>query len=124
MSTREDVIRYEAEILRDANIALTENLSLEKVLETLLEYLARLIPYDSANVMLRNGESKFVVSAVRRYEGYQDVANTRAISFDANDNGLLRRWCLTHLTILNGKCAVAPITCGIGLACHSFLRDR
>ena len=48
---REHAIRQETEILRDANIALTQNLSLERVLETLLDFLARLVPYDSANVI-------------------------------------------------------------------------
>ena len=98
--TREEAIRYETEILRDANIALTENLSLEKVLETLLDYLGKLIPYDSANVMLRYGDSKFVVSAIRRYEGYQNPETTRALTFDASDNGLLRRICETKQTLL------------------------
>lgn len=100
LMTREEAIRYETEILRDANIALTENLSLEKVLDTLLDYLGKLIPYDSANVMLRYDESKFVVSAIRRYEGYQDPETTRALTFDANANGLLRRICETKQTLL------------------------
>ena len=100
MLAREEVMRFETEILRDANIALTENLSLEKVLETLLDYLGRLIPYDTANVMLRDGDSKLVVSAVRRYEGYQDVDTTRAIIFDTNENGLLRRICETKQTLV------------------------
>jgi PAS domain S-box-containing protein len=100
MSTADEVMRHETEILRDANIALTENLSLEKVLDTLLEYLGRLVPYDSANVMLRRGESNFVVTALRRYEGYQDVETTRAISFDTNENGLLRRICETKQTLV------------------------
>src|SRR6185369_10932926 len=87
---REHAIRQETEILRDANIALTENLSLERVLETLLDYLSKLVPYDSANVMLRTGQSEFVVAALRRYEGFQDVQTTRSISFDLNENPLLR----------------------------------
>jgi len=91
---REQAIRRETEILRDANIALTQNLSLERVLETLLDFLARLVPYDSANVMLRNEESQFIVSALRRYEGFQNVETTRAIAFD-NSNPLLRRICAT-----------------------------
>src|ERR1044071_4206320 len=91
---REHAIRQETEILRDANIALTQNLSLERVLETLLDFLARLVPYDSANVMLRNEESQFVVSALRRYEGFQNVETTRAIAFD-NSNPLLWRICAT-----------------------------
>ncbi|HEY2964377.1 MAG TPA: PAS domain S-box protein [Pyrinomonadaceae bacterium] len=92
---REYAIRQETELLRDANIALTENLSLERVLETLLDYLSKLVPYDSANVMLRDEESQFVVSALRRYEGFQNVETTRAIVFSGNDNPLLRRICET-----------------------------
>jgi len=92
---REQAIRQETEILRDANIALTENLSLERVLETLLDYLIKLVPYDSANVMLRTDQSHFTVSALRRYEGFQDVATTRQIAFDCNENPLLRHICET-----------------------------
>ena len=97
---REEALRYQTEILRDANIALTENLSLEKVLETLLDYLAKLIPYDSANVMLRNGESQFVVSAMKRYEGFQDGEVPRFIAFDARTNPLLQRLCSTQESVI------------------------
>jgi PAS domain S-box-containing protein len=97
---REQAIRHETEILRDANIALTENLSLERVLETLLDYLSKLIPYDSANVMLRSGDTTFIVSALRRYEGFQNVETTRLISFDTNVNGLLRRICETMQSLV------------------------
>jgi len=97
---REQAVRRETEILRDANIALTENLSLDRILETLLDYLTKLVPYDSANVMLRQGESQFVVSALRRYEGFQDVETTRAIAFDGNSNPLLRRICMTKQSVV------------------------
>jgi PAS domain S-box-containing protein len=97
---REQAVRRETEILRDANIALTENLSLDRILETLLDYLTKLVPYDSANVMLRQGESQFVVSALRRYEGFQDVETTRAIAFDGNSNPLLRRICVTKQSVV------------------------
>src|SRR5262245_59056919 len=97
---REHAIRQEAEILRDANIALTQDLSLERVLETLLDCLSRLVPYDTANVMLRNGDSHFVVSALRRYEVFQNVAHTRAIVFDGNENSLLRRICETKQSVV------------------------
>ena len=97
---REQAIRREAEILRDANIALTQNLSLDIVLETLLDFLIKLIPYDSANVMLRNGESQFVVSALRRYEQFQDVETNRFIAFDARTNPILQRICLTKKSVI------------------------
>lgn len=97
---REQAMRHETEILRDANIALTQNLSLDTILETFLDYLNKLVPYDSANVMLRDGDSNFVVSALRLYEGFQDVATTRAIALDGSANPLLRRICLTKQSVL------------------------
>jgi len=105
---REQAIRQESEILRDANIALTENLSLERVLETLLDYLRKLVPYDSANVMLLNEESQFVVSALRRYEGFQDVETTRSIVFDANTNPLLQRIRSTKQTVVVSDTRLEP----------------
>jgi len=98
--TLEQTIRKETDILRDANIALTENLSLERVLETLLEFLCRLVPCDSANVMLLNGKSQFVVTALRRYEHFENVEATRAIAFDANTNLILRRICQTKQSLI------------------------
>src|SRR5689334_10333009 len=97
---REQAIRRETEILRDANIALTQNLSLETILETLLDYLSKLIPYDSANVMLRSNDSQFIVSALRRYEHFQDVETTRSIAFDEKTNPLLQRICLTKQSVV------------------------
>ncbi len=97
---REQVVRHEAEIFRDANIALTQDLSLDTVLETLLDYLRKLVPYDSANVMLRRNDSKFAVRALRRYEKFQNVETTRAIVFDGNANLLLRRLCVNKQSVL------------------------
>jgi len=97
---RQRAVRHETDILRDANIALTEDLSLERVVETLLDFLGELVPYDSANVMLRQGDSQFVVSALRRYEAFQDVETARFIAFDAKTNPLLQRICLTKQTLL------------------------
>src|ERR1043166_8386303 len=94
-AVREQIRRHETEIVRDANIALTEDLSLERVVETLLDFLSQLIPFDSANVMLRSGDSQFVVSALRRYEAFQDVETSRFIAFDTKTNPLLQRICLT-----------------------------
>src|ERR1041385_7341287 len=88
---REHAIRQETEILRDANIALTQNLSLERVLETLLDFLARLVPYDSANVVLCNSEWRFVIRALRPYEGYQNIETMGSIIFAGEKNALLRR---------------------------------
>ena len=105
---REQTIRRETEILRDANEALTQNLSLERVLESLLDFLSKLVPYDSANVMLRNGDSKIVIRALRRYERYQDVETTRAITFDESANALLQRVCFNKETVIVSDTHVEP----------------
>src|SRR5215212_7623520 len=96
----EQTIRQQAEILRDANIALTENLSLERVLETLLEFLSKLVPYDSANVMLLDADSQFVISALRRYEDFHNVEITRAIIFDSDTNPILKRLCQSKQSVV------------------------
>src|SRR5689334_15724091 len=97
---REHAIRQQTEILRDANIALTQNLSLERVLETLLDFLARLVPYDSANVMLCTSDWRFVIRALRRYEGYQNIETTRSIVFDGTKNELLKRIYTTKQSLI------------------------
>jgi two-component system sensor histidine kinase UhpB len=98
--TREQAIHHETEILRDANIVLTEGLSLKRVVESLLDFLSRLIPYDSANVMLRNKDSQFIVSAWRRYEEFQDVEMPSFVAFDVNTNPILKRICLTKQSVI------------------------
>ncbi|HYV13539.1 MAG TPA: PAS domain S-box protein [Pyrinomonadaceae bacterium] len=105
---REHAIRQETEIIRDANIALTQNLSLERVLETLLDYLIRLVPYDSANVMLCDSEWRTVIRALRRYEGYQNIQDTRAIVFDGQKNPLLRRIYTTKQSLIVPDTAKEP----------------
>lgn len=59
--------RQTAELLRTANIALTQSLDLQTVLETLLDSLADLLPYDSGSVLLRVEPSSLVVQAIRGY---------------------------------------------------------
>lgn len=104
----ERTVLRETEILRDASIALTENLSLDRVLETLLDYLTMLVPYDSANVMLRKGDSTFEVSALRRYEVFQNVETTRAIAFNGDENPLLRQICITKKSVVVPDTIVEP----------------
>ena len=90
----------ETEILRDANIALTEDLSLERVAETLLDFLGQLIPYDSANVMLLEGNSQFIVTAFRRYETFEGGEASRFIALDLNTNPILQRICSTKQSVV------------------------
>ena len=68
-------------ILQTAPLALTQSLDLEKVLETLLDYLARLVPYDSASVMLLQSDN-LVVRAIRGYERWTDSRQILGTSFN------------------------------------------
>lgn len=97
---REQAMRRETEILRDADIALTEGLSLKGVVENLLDFLSQLVPYDSANVMLRTKDSQFIVSALRHYEVFQDVETARFIAFDSRSNPILQRICSTKQSVI------------------------
>jgi PAS domain S-box-containing protein len=98
---KEREARLQAVVMSDANLALTHDLSLEQVLETLLEYLRKLVPYDSAIVMLVQDDSKFVVSAIKGYENYlSDVSVAKANNFDANSNLLFAEICCTSRSLL------------------------
>ncbi|HWQ13597.1 MAG TPA: response regulator [Roseiflexaceae bacterium] len=71
-----------AETLRAANVALTQSLDLETILETLLDYLYRLVPYDSVTIMLIENDVHLTARAVRGYEPYCDPALARDVSFE------------------------------------------
>jgi len=82
------VIEMETEhpdkILQTAPLALTQSLDLDKVLETLLDYLARLVPYDSASVMLLQSDN-LVIRAMRGYEHWTDPQQILGTSFNVKN---------------------------------------
>ncbi len=79
-----------SDTLRAANLALVQTLDLPAVLETLLDYLQRLVPYDSASVMLLE-DGGLLVRATRGYERYGVAAVARELSFDPATHAHLRR---------------------------------
>ncbi|MEW5867831.1 MAG: GAF domain-containing protein [Chloroflexota bacterium] len=59
-----------AEVLRDTGAALTASLNLDEILDQLLDQLARLVPYDAANVSLvEEGQARVV-----RQRGYETIS--------------------------------------------------
>ena len=82
----ERAARREAETLCAANLAFTQTLHLTTVLETLLEHLARLVPYDSATALLIDAETGRV--SVYAARGFHDPALTRQQTFDAPTHAL------------------------------------
>jgi PAS domain S-box-containing protein len=70
-----------SDTLRAANLALIRTRELATVLETLLDYLQRLVPFDSASVMLLEAD-RLVVRATRGYDRFGVADATRALSFE------------------------------------------
>lgn len=54
-----------AELLRAAGLALTQTLNLDTILQTLLDYLNQLIPYDSAVILLKTPKGQLQTQAHR-----------------------------------------------------------
>jgi len=96
----EQQARRVAETLQAANLALSQSLDLDTILETLLDDLGQLVPYDSANVMLRETEERMGVHLIRGYESYVDPDQTRLITFDARANPIIHTLLTTRESVL------------------------
>lgn len=76
--------------LHQANVALTRSLNLDEVLQTLLDYLAKLIPYDTANIMLLEEAQQITIHAIRGHECWTDPKAIQTLTFDLNKNRILQ----------------------------------
>jgi GAF domain-containing protein/CheY-like chemotaxis protein len=73
----------ETEILRAANVALTKSFDLDSILNTLLDYLQRLVPYDSGSVFMLDGDTHLTARAARGYEEWvEESAQAIGVSFE------------------------------------------
>jgi PAS domain S-box-containing protein len=82
-----EAARAEAEALRKSTLALTQNLRMDNVLDTLLQCLLEIVPYDSASVILTEPESRlFVAREAPPASSHKPVA-----TLDAADNVFLQR---------------------------------
>ncbi len=97
MFQAEQRARRLAENLHAAHRALSESLDLDAVLQTTLDHLGALVPYDSAAVMLLERETECVSGATR---GYADPEAARAVLFDTRTNTLLRKIIETRASVI------------------------
>lgn len=74
--------RQLAETLHAANLALTRTLNLDTVLETLLDYLAMLVSYDSACVMLLETDTRLTMRVSRGYKHWPEPAMSHPLTFE------------------------------------------
>lgn len=94
-----------AETLRAANLALTQSLTLEVVLERLLDCLSRLVPYDSANVMLLEEGFRLVVQASR---GYSQPETLQGAVYSVSSHAIFRRLVGERRSVLVADTAADP----------------
>lgn len=90
LSEAERKARRIAETLAAANLALTQTLDQDAVMETLLDHVGQLVPYDSANILLLETESQLAVRVIRGYERWTDPQQVHAITFDAQASPIFR----------------------------------
>lgn len=91
-----------AETIAAASQALTQELDLGAVLETTLEYLERLVPYDSASVMLLDETGRLAVRAARGYGTSIDEAAMKRLAFDVSMSPYLRPLVQERRSVLVG----------------------
>jgi diguanylate cyclase (GGDEF)-like protein/PAS domain S-box-containing protein len=94
-----------AEILRAATLDLTRTLDLDAVLELLLDHLHRLVPYDSANVMLLDESGQLCVRALRGYEHWVEVDAVRRATFNTASHPVM-----VELLTRGGESLLVPDT--------------
>jgi PAS domain S-box-containing protein len=82
-----EAARAEAEALRKSTLALTQNLRMDAVLDTLLRCLLEIVPYDSASVILTEADSRLFVAR----EAPVDSAHDAVVTLDATENVFLQR---------------------------------
>jgi PAS domain S-box-containing protein len=78
--------RQIAETLTAASQALTQTLNLDTVLITLLDYLQRIVPFDSANIALLGDEACLAVRAVHGYENGIKAEQILGQSYNIEEN--------------------------------------
>jgi PAS domain S-box-containing protein len=74
--------REVADTLRSATLALTLSLDLDTVLQRVLDNLARLVPYDTASVLLMREDNTMAMRALRGYENWTDAEQLSKMAFD------------------------------------------
>jgi diguanylate cyclase (GGDEF)-like protein len=104
-----------AEALRQSALALSASLEVEVVLDRLLEEIARVVPYDAANVMLiepspTGGRGIARIVRMRGYEqfGPEVAREVAALSFDIDRTANLRQMFDEHRPLIIPDTAAYP----------------
>ncbi|MCB8980952.1 MAG: GAF domain-containing protein [Ardenticatenaceae bacterium] len=97
-SAAEQHARQQADALRAASVALSQSLDMLTVLEHLLDYLAKLIPFDTATVMLLDDEGALQVWVVRGREPNLPPEQT-SLPYRAKSSSLIEKLLATQHSV-------------------------
>jgi PAS domain S-box-containing protein len=90
----------EADAMRKATLALTQDLRMDNVLDTLLQSLLELVPYESAQILLVESDTKlFLAREAPRSDGPNQPAAS-PLTFDASEFPLVRRVLVRQESVL------------------------
>lgn len=95
-SSQAEAARGEAEALRKATLALSQNLRMDAVLDTLLQCLLELVPYDAASVILSEPDSRLFVAR----EAPPASSKKPIVILAANQNVFLERVLMARQGVL------------------------
>jgi PAS domain S-box-containing protein len=89
----------EADAMRKATLALTQDLRMDNVLDTLLQSLLELVPYESAQILLHESDTRLFLA--REAPGHGPTKATKyPLIVDASDLPLVQRVLLNQNSIL------------------------
>jgi len=90
----------EADALRKTTLALTQNLSMDYVLDTLLQSLLGLVPCDSVQVLLAETDDRLFLARERRSEPNGPRTHRSVVTWNAIDHPPLMRALFGQTTVL------------------------
>ena len=82
-----EAARAEAEALRKSTLALSQNLAMDSVLDTLLQCIYELIPFDKATVLFVEDGAELMVAS----EAPRNMPRRIGLTFNASENAWLQR---------------------------------
>src|SRR5258706_852786 len=81
----------EADAMRKATLALTQDLRMDNVLDTLLQSLLELVPYESAQILLLESDSRLFLARKALHPDAANQVATNTLTFNTSDFPLLQR---------------------------------
>jgi len=91
-----EAARAEAEALRKSTLALSQNLAMDFVLDTLLQCISELVPFDTATVLFAEGGPDLMVAR----EAPSSVRRNVGVTVNTAENPLLQRILFEHKALL------------------------